>query len=326
MKKLGKMTRYLLLFLFSCSFIFLLVTFLVRESSKVFLEEKTIDAIVKKINLMELLMNQAGEYTVKGKDIHDLIAKTGIPEEAMEDFLESEATKELMISYTKTSLDYLVKGKELPELNSEELLDTFDEAMKELVTLAQKENLPYAEKLTEHRQAEIRKEAEVYIPKMVEKIPSAEAWLTDELQKHGSDSLESLKKAEANVQTIRDQLQFFFGPSVTYLWLGILFVLAILIALVRFSKTLWLIWLGFGMSVAGAISFLIGTFFSQLVSFFLPIPASFERVVQEVFQIFSGQMIPLSYALFIPGLLFLFLFAIFRFLEAKKENKAYETM
>lgn len=260
----------------------IMMAFIVYLSANAILSKDNIEKVIKRVNVSDFLVDEDGEYTEAGKEIKEDLVKNGLPEEVFNEFINSKEITDFVSEYAGNVTEYILKGKELEELNAEDISNLINNNVDTIVTKLKDKKAEGYEELTDEKVAEFKSHVNEISKEIADSIPS----IKEEMEK--SDVTDAIRI-----------VRFIFSGVVYAILVGIILFLLIVIILLNLNKNSYLIWLGVIFMLSSAPLVLI----SRVMSY-----ASIESNSKAVFSIIdlvTSKLSFYSYGFFIVGIIFI---------------------
>ena len=260
----------------------IMMAFIVYLSVNAILSKDNIEKVIKRVNVSDFLVDEDGEYTEAGKEIKDDLIKNGLPEEVFDEFINSKEITDFVSEYAGNVTDYILRGKELEELNADDISNLINDNVDKIVTKLKDRRVEGYEELTDEKVAEFKSHVNEISKEIADSIPS----IKEEMEK--SDVTDAIRI-----------VRFIFSGVVYAILVGIILFLLIIIILLNLNKNSYLIWLGVIFMLSSAPLVLI----TKVMSY-----ASIESNSKAVFSIIdlvTSKLSFYSYGFFIVGIIFI---------------------
>lgn len=258
----------------------IMMAFIVYLSANAILSKDNIEKVIKRVNVSDFLVDEDGEYTEAGKEIKDDLVKNGLPEEVFDEFINSKEITDFVSEYAGNVTEYVLRGKELEELNAEDISSLINNNVDTIVTKLKDKKVEGYEELTDEKVAEFKSHVNEISKEIADSIPS----IKEEMEK--SDVTDAIRI-----------VRFIFSGVVYAILVGIILFLLIIIILLNLNKNSYLIWLGVIFMLSSAPLVLI----TKVMSY-----ASIESNSKAVFSIIdlvTSKLSFYSYGFFIVGII-----------------------
>ena len=161
-----------------------LVLFIVRNSSSKLFNEKEIKKIIDNINILDLVKDKDGNDIGPVKEIKDKLVNVGVPDAAIEGFINSSPIKEVVSDITEDAIDIIIYDDkfEFERYSSNDISEFFHENISIIVSEMQKNNVPRSDELTKERQEKILNKMDEELPVLVDKVNMLTEEATDKLE------------------------------------------------------------------------------------------------------------------------------------------------
>lgn len=170
-----KISSWFLIFLSALLTVFLTFSIEVKWN----LEEKQIVSYLQDADISFLMDSYNGVQSELYQNVLKYLEAINVPEETMEEVLNSESTKKFVGKYLANVFDYLIYQKEDLSITKEEVLKLVEDNLKVISSSLQAKGLS----LSEEEQAQILKYATDYSNQILEFFPTAEQIITKLLDK-----------------------------------------------------------------------------------------------------------------------------------------------
>ena len=260
----------------------IMMAFIVYLSANAILSKDNIEKVIKRVNVSDFLVDEDGEYTEAGKEIKEDLVKNGLPEEVFDEFINSKEITDFVSEYAGNVTEYVLRGKELEELNAEDISSLINDNVDTIVTKLKDKKVEGYEELTDEKVAEFKSHVNEISKEIADSIPS----IKEEMEK--SDVTDAIRI-----------VRFIFSGVVYAILVGIILFLLIIIILLNLNKNSYLIWLGVIFMLSSAPLVLI----TKVMSY-----ASIESNSKAVFSIIdlvTSKLSFYSYGFFIVGIIFI---------------------
>lgn len=189
--------------------------------------------LVKQIDFKELMGEQVQA------EISSVLERTGIPNEYVDYVLENQELKEYMGIYIAEGLDYILYEKEPPVISEKEITKLLSNSFDQVITELENHNIEVSTHLTKEQQDEIHEKIEVYVPKIVEKIPEVESLIEDKVSEN--EQVQEARKKLEQLREMNEKVQFVYQMQPTILMLAILQLALIIV--IKHKKFRFIKWL-----------------------------------------------------------------------------------
>ncbi len=247
------------------SILLLAHTFL--ASTRNILSTDIVTEMVKQIDFKELM----GENVQN--EISSILEETGIPSEYVDYILENEELKEYIGNYMAEGLDYILYDKELPVISEQEITKLLSNSFDQVIYELENHNIEVSTYLTKEQQEEVHQKIEVYVPKIVEKIPEVETLIENKVSENGK--AQEIKQKLEQLRDTLEKVQFIYDMQPTIMLFAIL-LLALIVVLKR-EKFRFIKWVGLSFVMTSIVLGLLNAKIPSLVQQYYPNEVGFMR-------------------------------------------------
>ena len=205
----------------------IIMAFIVYLSASSIISKKSVDHIIKKINVSNFLVNEHGEYNELGRDIKDELVKNGIPSSVVDEFIDSEEITDFFSDYAGKVVDYIVYDKEIEQPTAQDISKLINDNVDSIVNDLRKRKVEGYEELTDEN-----------INKFKEHVDE----VSKEVEKNLPDFKESID--DSNAKEAIKIVRFVFGSVALTILISIISVLLLLILLLNLKRYNYLVWIG----------------------------------------------------------------------------------
>lgn len=199
--------------------------------TKTYLSKESIISVTKNIDLDILLKDEDGKKTELAEEIYDSIKESDIPTEAIDKVLESKSLREIVGGYIGSSIESILYNTEVEKPTVDDLVKLVEDNMDLIEEISKEQGVTITEEDKKELISEVRKNA----PELIEELPD----ITEELKSEDNEVL--------------DIIQEVYKTKYLLLAFGAIIILVGLIALLRFNKISWMMWLSIPTMIAAII-------------------------------------------------------------------------
>ena len=297
-----------------------LVLFIVRNSSSKLFNEKEIKKIIDNINILDLVKDKDGNDIGPVKEIKDKLVNVGVPDAAIEGFINSSPIKEVVSDITEDAIDIIIYDDkfEFERYSSNDISEFFHENISIIVSEMQKNNVPRSDELTKERQEKILNKMDEELPVLVDKVNMLTEEATDKLE----TVIDQLKNSAAygSFNNILNLLRTFFSKKVTYLFLGFIILGLLLIGIIKHKHFEFLTWYSFISLLTSMMLFIIKVLMLKTKSMLIDLPEIFRDLYINISKIVSNSLLIYFVIFFVIGILLIIIRSLIKCYQIKKQE------
>lgn len=201
-----------------------LISFL---SVRSFINKKSISDIIKSIDISEIFTDKDGNYNEVGREIHDELTKSGVPEDLVDDILDAEAISNFVADYASTAIDYIVYDSEFNKIKAKDIAKLINENIDNVFIDLRNRKVEGYELLTD----DVLNEIKINVDS-----------LADNVEKKLPDIKKDLKLDEN--QRVIEALRFSLSNVVVAIFIGVVAFISLIVILLNIKKCRFGYWVG----------------------------------------------------------------------------------
>ena len=298
--------------------------FCLRNIFKSYVNEDNIRKEISSINIMDLL-KENGEEIESVKELKKELVNVGIPEETIDSVLNSTVITDVTANVVSEGVNYIFTGKEpdIVNLKSEDIIEFTKDNMASISLELKNNNVPGASLLTSERQDKIIKNMEVNAPKVEEKINLVIDKVEEKIK--SNENYEKFVDYQNKLNKLLDIVRFIYGDNMTYLLIGVILILSLLLILVVHSYYKYLKYFGITSLLVG-IYFFISSYAiivlkDRLVEIFNMFEIFINTIINSINKLFNQYSMIFTFSFILLILLNILIHFILEYLENRKFNK-----
>ena len=298
--------------------------FCLRNIFKSYVNEDNIRKEISSINIMDLL-KENGEEIESVKELKKELVNVGIPEETIDSVLNSTVITDVTANVVSEGVNYIFTGKEpdIVNLKSEDIIEFTKDNMASISLELKNNNVPGASLLTSERQDKIIKNMEVNAPKVEEKINLVIDKVEEKIK--SNENYEKFVDYQNKLNKLLDIVRFIYGDNMTYLLMGVILILSLLLILVVHSYYKYLKYFGITSLLVG-IYFFISSYAiivlkDRLVEIFNMFEIFINTIINSINKLFNQYSMIFTFSFILLILLNILIHFILEYLENRKFNK-----
>ena len=298
--------------------------FCLRNIFKSYVNEDNIRKEISSINIMDLL-KENGEEIESVKELKKELVNVGIPEETIDSVLNSTVITDVTANVVSEGVNYIFTGKEpdIVNLKSEDIIEFTKDNMASISLELKNNNVPGASLLTSERQDKIIKNMEVNAPKVEEKINLVIDKVEEKIK--SNENYEKFVDYQNKLNKLLDIVRFIYGDNMTYLFMGVILILSLLLILVVHSYYKYLKYFGITSLLVG-IYFFISSYAiivlkDRLVEIFNMFEIFINTIINSINKLFNQYSMIFTFSFILLILLNILIHFILEYLENRKFNK-----
>lgn len=298
--------------------------FCLRNIFKSYVNEDNIRKEISSINIMDLL-KENGEEIESVKELKKELVNVGIPEETIDSVLNSTVITDVTANVVSEGVNYIFTGKEpdIVNLKSEDIIEFTKDNMASISLELKNNNVPGASLLTSERQDKIVKNMEVNAPKVEEKINLVIDKVEEKIK--SNENYEKFVDYQNKLNKLLDIVRFIYGDNMTYLLIGVILILSLLLILVVHSYYKYLKYFGITSLLVG-IYFFISSYAiivlkDRLVEIFNMFESFINTIINSIDKLFNQYSMIFTFSFILLILLNILIHFILEYLENRKFNK-----
>lgn len=298
--------------------------FCLRNIFKSYVNEDNIRKEISSINIMDLL-KENGEEIESVKELKKELVNVGIPEETIDSVLNSTVITDVTANVVSEGVNYIFTGKEpdIVNLKSEDIIEFTKDNMASISLELKNNNVPGASLLTSERQDKIIKNMEVNAPKVEEKINLVIDKVEEKIK--SNENYEKFVDYQNKLNKLLDIVRFIYGDNMTYLLIGVILILSLLLILVVHSYYKYLKYFGITSLLVG-IYFFISSYAiivlkARLVEIFNMFESFINTIINSIDKLFNQYSMIFTFSFILLILLNILIHFILEYLENRKFNK-----
>ena len=230
-KKVVCFLKYLCIFILILLLSIIVYLFCMRNIFKSYVNEEKIRGEISNIDVMSLL-KENGEEIEEVKKLKSQLVEVGIPSESIDYVLNSSVIKDTTASLVSEGVNYIFTGEEISivnNFNSGEIIKFTSDNLSIVALELKKNNVPGSDKLTEERQEKIIKNMEEYAPKVEDTISKVSDKVRSKIEE--SPNYKKINNYKDKIDRFLSIVRFIYSDSMTYLFVGSILIISILIIL-----------------------------------------------------------------------------------------------
>lgn len=243
-----KLFKDILVFILSFfEFVIISLFFLVCSFSS-YLTPKSITDTFKKIDFKEIIKDENGNNTELSLAIKETLELSGVPDKAVDEILESEATKEFLGSFVGNSLNSVIHDDKEKPVKSKDIVNLVEKNMDIVSKKCDEANIPFTDTMKQNILNNVEKNAEI----IIKELPNA----SEIVEMTGNDKLKDIQKFS----------QLLLGNNTKKVLLISFLVCAFLILLLRLKQFIWLKSISLPITLSSIILIISSTVFKSQIS------------------------------------------------------------
>lgn len=287
-KKVVCFFRYLCIFILILLLSIIVYLFCMRNIFKSYVDEDKIKEEISNIDVMSLL-KENGEEIEEVKKLKSQLVEVGIPSESIDYVLDSSAIKNTTASLVSEGVNYIFTGEEISivkNFNSSEIIKFTSDNLSKVALELKKNNVPGSDKLTEERQEKIIKNMEEYAPKVEDTINKVSDKVRSKIEE--SPNYEKINNYKDKIDKCLSIIRFVYSDSMTYLLIGSILIISILIILLVHSTYKYLKYFGITSLLISIYFFFSGYIFNIIKDKIIDSINMFEDIINTIFDSVTG--------------------------------------
>lgn len=319
MEKLKKIERFLLATLtLICMLVLVLdlVLFTMKKTSERYIKEEKIKEIINNINVVDLFKDKNGKELQEFTEIKNKIVESGIPEESVEEFINSSPVNEYASDTINKAIDNVLENKKEKVVTSNSLNLFFEENMSNISKELQEKNVPKSELLTKENQEKFLNKIKEKTPHIEEKIDEINNKINEKLGLNYTLKLEKIFKI----------IKLLYTKLIDILLIVIFIIFVIGIFITRQSIYKGFKWLGISFISSGIILYSINLIIPKIYKYLEKIPSTFSNFIKYALNDAINIFNKYSMIFVIIGFILIIINIITYFILLKYENKKFKNI
>lgn len=287
-KKVVCFLKYLCIFILILLLSIIVYLFCMRNIFKSYVNEEKIREEISNIDVMSLL-KENGEEIEEVKKLKSQLVEVGIPSESIDYVLNSSAIKDTTASLVSEGVNYIFTGEEISivkNFNSSEIIKFTSDNLSIVALELKKNNVPGSDKLTEERQEKIIKNMEEYAPKVEDTISKVSDKVRSKIEE--SPNYKKINNYKDKIDKFLSIVRFIYSDSMTYLLIGSILIISILIILLVHSTYKYLKYFGITSLLISIYFFFSGYIFNIIKDKIIDSINMFEDIINTIFDSVTG--------------------------------------
>lgn len=287
-KKVVCFLKYLCIFILILLLSIIVYLFCMRNIFKSYVNEEKIREEISNIDVMSLL-KENGEEIEEVKKLKSQLVEVGIPSESIDYVLNSSVIKDTTASLVSEGVNYIFTGEEISivkNFNSSEIIKFTSDNLSIVALELKKNNVPGSDKLTEERQEKIIKNMEEYAPKVEDTISKVSDKVRSKVEE--SPNYKKINNYKDKIDKFLSIVRFIYSDSMTYLLIGSILIISILIILLVHSTYKYLKYFGITSLLISIYFFFSGYIFNIIKDKIIDSINMFEDIINTIFDSVTG--------------------------------------
>ncbi len=287
-KKVVCFLKYLCIFILILLLSIIVYLFCMRNIFKSYVNEEKIREEISNIDVMSLL-KENGEEIEEVKKLKSQLVEVGIPSESIDYVLNSSVIKDTTASLVSEGVNYIFTGEEISivkNFNSSEIIKFTSDNLSIVALELKKNNVPGSDKLTEERQEKIIKNMEEYAPKVEDTISKVSDKVRSKIE--DSPNYKKINNYKDKIDKFLSIVRFIYSDSMTYLLIGSILIISILIILLVHSTYKYLKYFGITSLLISIYFFFSGYIFNIIKDKMIDSINMFEDIINTIFDSVTG--------------------------------------
>lgn len=287
-KKVVCFLKYLCIFILILLLSIIVYLFCMRNIFKSYVNEEKLREEISNIDIMSLL-KENGEEIEEVKKLKSQLVEVGIPSEFIDYVLNSSVIKDTTASLVSEGVNYIFTGEEISivkNFNSSEIIKFTSDNLSIVALELKKNNVPGSDKLTEERQEKIIKNMEEYAPKVEDTISKVSDKVRSKIEE--SPNYKKINNYKDKIDKCLSIVRFIYSDSMTYLFVGSILIISILIILLVHSTYKYLKYFGITSLLISIYFFFSGYIFNIIKGKIIDSINMFEDIINTIFDSVTG--------------------------------------
>lgn len=314
LKKIKKLFLGLLTLICMLVLILDIVLFSIKKTSERYLKEEKIKEIINNIDVIDLFKDENGKELEQFTEIKNKFVDSGIPEESIDEFINSEPINKYASDTVTKAIDNLIENKSEKIVDANNLNLFLEENISIISKELQDKNVPKSEYLTKENQEKFLTKIKEKTPYIEEKIEEINNKINEKLGFNYNEKLQKIFKI----------LRLLYTKLIDMLLIVIFIIFVMGIFITRQSVYKSFKWIGITFIISGTILYSINLVVSKFYKYLEQIPEGFNKFIknsiEDVLIVFNKY----GLVYIIIGSILIITNIIIYYIKLKHENKKFE--
>ena len=276
----------------------IITVFILYLSTKYIVSKQGIKDLFRSVTISSFLVDKDGEYNEFGSDIKQELVENGIPEDVIDDFVNSEQISDFFSEYIGGAAGYILYDDPLDNIKAEDISKLINDNVDDIVKEIRDNKVEGYEELTDERVEQFKSEV-------------------DNISKEIENSIPDLKKEidDSDVSDAFKVVRMLFSKTMLYAFIVVIAIFLLLITLLNLKNFKFCNWIGAIFILASTPVLLL-----NVAASVINVNTDYKGIAEIIDFLFSKTSF-YAFLFFIVGILLIVFAIIMRVISKKRKNK-----